>query len=71
MQPDGILPSAVSTADSADPLAKLIDSARGWHGVQLGVLGFIGFCGVLKMGAQAPAPTGCSGWPPAARWARS
>ncbi len=56
MQPDGILPSAASTVDGADPLAKLIDSARGWHGIQLGVLGFIGFCGVLKMGAEAPGP---------------
>ncbi|GAA2385022.1 hypothetical protein Cme02nite_65560 [Catellatospora methionotrophica] len=56
MQPDGNYPSAVSTVDGGDPLAKLIDSARGWHGVQLGVLGFIGFCGVLKMGAEAPGP---------------
>lgn len=56
MQPDGILPSAVSTVDGNDPLAKLIESARGWHGVQLGVLGFIGFCGVLKMGAPSPGP---------------
>ena len=28
-------------------LAELRDSARGWHGVQLGVLAFIGLCGVL------------------------
>src|SRR5262245_34533158 len=29
-------------------LAELRTSARGWHGVQLAVLGFIGLCGVLK-----------------------
>src|SRR4051812_24805047 len=29
-------------------LAELRASARGWHGVQLAVLGFIGLCGVLK-----------------------
>jgi hypothetical protein len=56
MYPDGTLPSAASTADSADPPAKLIESARGWHGIQLGVLGFIGFCGVLRMGEQSPSP---------------
>jgi hypothetical protein len=56
MFPDGNLASGTSTADSADPLAKLIESARGWHGVQLGVLGFIGFCGVLKMGADTSGP---------------
>lgn len=56
MHPDGILPSAASTADSADPVTRLIDSARGWHGIQLGVLGFIGFCGVLRMGEQSPSP---------------
>lgn len=57
MSLDATLPSAASTADSAaDPLAGLAESARGWHGIQLGVLGFIGFCGVLKMGAEAPGP---------------
>jgi hypothetical protein len=29
-------------------LAELRASARGWHGVQLAVLGFIGLCGVLE-----------------------
>ncbi len=39
--------------DSEDPRAgpsrldELRESARGWHGVQLAVLGFIGLCGVL------------------------
>ena len=27
---------------------QLRSSARGWHGVQLATLGFIGFCGVVK-----------------------
>ena len=36
-------------------LAELRDSARGWHGVQLALLGFIGLCGVLKdEGSAAP-----------------
>jgi hypothetical protein len=30
------------------PLADLANSARGWHGVQLAVLAFIGLCGVLS-----------------------
>ncbi len=30
------------------PLANLRSSARGWHGIQLAVLGFIGLCGVLQ-----------------------
>ena len=34
------------TADR--PLADLANSARGWHGVQLAVLAFIGLCGVLS-----------------------
>lgn len=43
---------------SADPpvaspqerLAELRASAKGWHGVQLAALGFIGLCGVLQQG---------------------
>jgi hypothetical protein len=31
-------------------LEELRASARGWHGVQLAVIGFIGLCGVLKGG---------------------
>jgi drug/metabolite transporter (DMT)-like permease len=31
-------------------LAELRVSARGWHGVQLAIIGFIGFCGVLQNG---------------------
>lgn len=36
--------------------SPLVDSARGWHNIQLGVMGFIGFCGVLKMGSEQPGP---------------
>src|SRR3954471_20530834 len=39
----------------ASRLEELRNSAKGWHGVQLAVLGFIGFCGVLKgEGSTAP-----------------
>jgi hypothetical protein len=31
-------------------LTALRSSARGWHGVQLAVIGFIGLCGVLQGG---------------------
>ncbi len=34
-------------------LAELRASARGWHGVQLAVLGFIGLCGVLVDGSPS------------------
>jgi hypothetical protein len=39
-----------------DRLTELRTSARGWHGVQLAVLGFIGLCGVLQgdSGSQLP-----------------
>lgn len=33
-------------------------SARGWQGVQLAVLGFVGLCGVLKDSGPAQAPRG-------------
>ncbi|HKE69663.1 MAG TPA: hypothetical protein VKB55_10440 [Nocardioidaceae bacterium] len=40
--------------DSTDTsrVAELRTSARGWHGVQLAVLGFIGLCGVLQRGHE-------------------
>jgi hypothetical protein len=31
-------------------LAELRDSARGWHRIQLAVIGFVGFCGVVQDG---------------------
>jgi hypothetical protein len=51
----------MSSADPApaadDRLSELRGSAKGWHGVQLAALGFIGLCGVIKTGAS-PAPEG-------------
>ena len=41
----------MSVGDADGPsgrLAELRVSARGWHGVQLAVIGFIGFCGVVQ-----------------------
>jgi hypothetical protein len=45
-------------ADEQDSsrLSELRVSARGWHGVQLAVLGFIGLCGVLADGAGNGSP---------------
>jgi len=38
-------------ADPAtDGVADVRDSARGWHQIQLAVLGFVGLCGVLQHG---------------------
>lgn len=37
-------------------LSELSASARGWHTVQLAVLGFIGLCGVLQGAAEADNP---------------
>lgn len=44
-------------AAAADGLEKLSASARGWHTIQMAVLGFIGICGVLRT-ADSPAPRG-------------
>jgi hypothetical protein len=42
---------SVADADgSSGRLAELRVSARGWHGIQLAVIGFIGFCGVVQDG---------------------
>ena len=35
---------------------RLQTSARGWHGVQLAVLGFIGLCGALHDAGSATGP---------------
>jgi hypothetical protein len=40
----------------ASRIAELRGSARGWHGVQLAVLGFIGLCGVIREGAGTGEP---------------
>lgn len=37
-----------ATAAPRDRLAELRASAKGWHGVQLAALGFIGLCGVIQ-----------------------
>jgi hypothetical protein len=40
--------AASGATSSASRLVELRASAKGWHGVQLAVLGFIGLCGVLQ-----------------------
>src|SRR5690348_7840428 len=40
--------AAQSVTAPADGLEKLSASARGWHTIQMAVLGFIGICGVLR-----------------------
>jgi hypothetical protein len=40
------LPGSAGVGDSAGTR----DSARGWHQIQLAVLGFVGLCGVLQRG---------------------
>lgn len=40
----------------------LIDSAKGWHHTQIAVMGFIGFCGVLRMGETPNGPEWLSWW---------
>jgi len=47
--------AAHTVAAPADRLEKLSASARGWHTIQIAVLGFIGICGVLRT-ASSPAP---------------
>ncbi len=37
-------------------MAALQSSAKGWHGIQLAVLGFIGLCGVLQGNATKDTP---------------
>src|SRR3954452_16850036 len=54
----------MSVADAEGPssrLAELRVSARGWHGIQLAVIGFIGFCGVLQSG-RPDNPTWLQVW---------
>jgi len=47
--------AARPAAASAGRLEELSASARGWHTIQMAVLGFIGICGVLRT-ADSPAP---------------
>jgi hypothetical protein len=48
---------AARPAAPADRLERLSASARGWHTIQMAVLGFIGICGVLRT-TSSPAPRG-------------
>ena len=57
-------PWAMSVADAEGPSSRLTElrvSARGWHGIQLAVIGFIGFCGVLQNG-RPDNPTWLQVW---------
>ena len=57
-------PGAMSVADAEGPSSRLTElrvSARGWHGIQLAVIGFIGFCGVLQDG-RPDNPTWLQVW---------
>lgn len=38
------------------PAGRFAESARGWHGIQLAVLGFIGICGLLWGASDSAAP---------------
>lgn len=51
-------PATDNPQRGAEPLEQLAGSARGWHRIQLAVLGFIGFCGVFWDGAGSDAPAG-------------
>jgi hypothetical protein len=42
------MPESEVGAPPSGRLAELRLSARGWHGVQLAVIGFVGLCGVIK-----------------------
>jgi hypothetical protein len=50
-----------SAASGQDRLLELRASAKGWHGVQMAVLGFIGLCGVLQRD-DAGDPTWLQVW---------
>ena len=45
--------SAGEPAAPPDRLDELRSSAKGWHGIQLAALGFIGLCGVIQTGDSA------------------
>lgn len=57
MDPDDVPSSSANSAGaSGDPLDRLAAAARGWHRIQLAVLGFIGFCGALWAGGDPSGP---------------
>jgi len=47
----------MTPADPGDAAGSLAESARGWHRIQLAVLGFVGLCGALWGGDGSAAPT--------------
>ncbi len=47
--------AAYTAAAPVGRMDKLASSARGWHTIQVAVLGFIGICGVLRT-SSSPAP---------------
>jgi hypothetical protein len=49
--------SEQAPAAPGDALGRLSGSARGWHTIQMAVLGFIGICGVLRT-ASSSVPAG-------------
>ena len=49
-------PTAGNPRHGTGALEQLAESARGWHRIQLAVLGFIGFCGVFWDGAGSASP---------------
>lgn len=49
-------PTVSVESSSASRLVELRASAKGWHGVQLAVLGFIGLCGVLQGAGEQNGP---------------
>jgi hypothetical protein len=46
-------PTDPPATSQQERLAELRTSAKGWHGVQLAALGFIGLCGVLQKGESS------------------
>lgn len=44
------MPVSDGSPAAQDRLAELRASAKGWHGIQLAALGFIGLCGVIQTG---------------------
>jgi hypothetical protein len=56
-----VLGEGASAGADRTPLEQLRASARGWHGIQLAVIGFIGFCGVLQDG-QPDNPDWLQAW---------
>jgi hypothetical protein len=54
-RPPTLSPSAPSSIE--ERMEKLSGSARGWHTVQMAVLGFVGICGVLHT-ADTTVPQG-------------